>query len=92
MLSVSFVVMFVLRRVMQGDQFDRFFVLLGLYTEIRAPEILTKSKTRVVQSGRLKKEAALDHRAKVMATFLISCFVVLSVLFLGPTALRKVRE
>ena len=32
---------------------------------MKSEEIITKSRQRVVQSGRLKKEKGVDHRAKV---------------------------
>ena len=35
------------------------------WADIKAQKVTTKSKKQVVKSGRLKREAALDHRAKV---------------------------
>lgn len=33
--------------------------------EFKAQEVITKSKPKAVVTGRLKKEASMDHRAKV---------------------------
>ena len=57
---------------------------------MKSEEIITKSRQRVVQSGRLKKEKGVDHRAKVT---LFSLYIHLGFkLFIGNNQVNNLCE